>query len=128
MKPSVVKYLKEYIKGSEFMCFNKIRGGVIIIKSFFCKKCWGVVKILLFYPQLVTDPFGSDLNNSQFHLIFIDMIKLFQLNRCLVFKKYRFYVMSESSKRKFAKAVVRASGKRDKWFRSSWEKMKYNVK
>lgn len=52
MKPSVVKYLKEYIKGSEFMCFNKIRGGVIIIKSFFCKKCWGVVKNIVILSSI----------------------------------------------------------------------------
>lgn len=130
MKPSVVEYFKEYTKGSEFMYLNKIWAGLIIIKKTSSVKIvseW--LNIMLFYPQLVTDPFGSDLNDppTSFNVhrhdqtILTPLVSYYQ-------KEDKLYVMPETSERQLAKAAVLATRKRDKRFRSSWEKMKYNVK
>lgn len=130
MKPSVVDYFKEYTKGSDFMDFNKILSGFIIVKkepAIMVFDEW--LKIMLFHPELVIDPFGSELNNLpvSFNVHRHDETLL----TALVFyyqKRDRLYVMPETCEMQTADAAVLATRKRDKRFKSSWEKMKYNIK
>lgn len=130
MKPSVVEYFKKYTGGDEFMYFNKIWGGFLIIK-----KCSSVMimdewfKIMLFNPQLVIDPFGCDL---------ISLPPSFNVHRHdqailtpLVFyyqKKDGLYVMQETSESQKELAAIIATRKKDKRFSSIWESVKFYIK
>lgn len=130
MKPSAVKYFKEYTKGDSFMSFNKICGGFLIVKKCSDMKIideW--FKIMLFYPQLVMDPFGCDGINvpTSFNAHRHDQTVLTPL----VFyykEKDKLYVMQETLESQRELAAVVASRKRDKRFFSLWERIKYNIK
>lgn len=130
MKSSAVEYFKSYTRNSDFMSFNKILAGFVIVKK--CRTMrlideW--LKIMLFYPQLVIDPFGNDLNypsetfNAHRHdqAILTPLVFFYQ-------KEEKLCVMPETLESQTASAAVIASRKRDKRFRSVWEKMKYDVK
>lgn len=64
IKPLTKEYFMRYIGNEDFLDFNKIMGGIIIIKKtkatpIFLSE-WH--DISLFHPELLCDPFGEDLN------------------------------------------------------------------
>jgi hypothetical protein len=64
MKPSVIEYFTEQFGSQDFLKYNKIWGGAIIIKKtpqlLNILDQW--IKISLFHPELICDPFGKDLS------------------------------------------------------------------
>ena len=64
MKPSTIEYFTEIFGNQDFLQFNKIWGGAIIIKKtpqlLNLLDQW--IKISLFHPELICDPFGKDLS------------------------------------------------------------------
>lgn len=64
IKPLTKDYFTRYLSGEDFLDFNKILGGIIIIKRtqatpIFLSE-W--LNISLYHPELLCDPFGEDLN------------------------------------------------------------------
>lgn len=64
IKPLTKEYFTRYLGSEDFLDFNKIMGGIIIIKKtlktpIFLSE-W--LNISLFHPELLCDPFGEDLN------------------------------------------------------------------
>lgn len=64
MKPSAIHYFTEYFGCQDFLQYNKIWGGAIIIKKTPKLLCffdqW--LKISMFHPELLCDPFGKELS------------------------------------------------------------------
>lgn len=64
MKPSAIDYFTELLGNKDFLQFNKIWGGAIIIKK--THKILNLldqwIKISIFHPELICDPFGKDLS------------------------------------------------------------------
>lgn len=64
MKPSVISYFKDYFGNDDFLHYNKIMGGIIVIKK--TTQILNVIeqwyKISLFHPELLIDPFGKELS------------------------------------------------------------------
>lgn len=64
IKPTTKNYFTNYIGNEGYLDFNKIMGGIIIVKKttsipLFLSEWYN---ISLYYPELVCDPFGEDLN------------------------------------------------------------------
>ncbi len=63
MKPYTAKYFVDYFGSDEFLEYNKIMGGIIIIKK--TPQLLQVMdqwfKISLFHPELIIDPLGKEL-------------------------------------------------------------------
>ena len=64
MKPSAIDYFTELLGNQDFLQFTKIWGGAIIIKKTpqILKLLDQWIKISLFHPELICDPFGKDLS------------------------------------------------------------------
>lgn len=64
IKPSTVDYFTSYFGDSKFLQYNKIWGGAIIIKKTrqLINTIDQWIKISLFHPELICDPFGEELN------------------------------------------------------------------
>lgn len=64
MKPSTINYFTELIGNQDFLKYNKIWGGAMIIKKtpqlLYIIEQW--LKISLFHPELICDPYGTDLS------------------------------------------------------------------
>lgn len=65
MKSSTIDYFKEYFDCEDFLQYNKIWGGAFIIKKNAQALCfieqW--LKISIFHPELICDPFGKELSH-----------------------------------------------------------------
>ena len=65
IKPSTIEYFISFMGNDEFLQFNKIWGGAIIIKK--TPKLLNVLdqwlRISMFHPELICDPFGKELSN-----------------------------------------------------------------
>lgn len=62
-KPSVISYFREYYKSEEFLMFNQVPSGFIIVKK--TKNLLNIIsewyKLSLLKPDLFIDPFGKEL-------------------------------------------------------------------
>lgn len=129
MKPSAIEYFKDYIQSSAFMEYNKIMGGFIIIKK--CKFMRIIDEwfdTMLFYPQLVFEPFGNDLNNlpETFNVHRHDQSILTPL--VFYYKdKDNLCVLPETSESEKESAAVVASRKRDRIKRPFWIRLKNKI-
>lgn len=65
MKPSAIDYFTDFTGNQDFLQYNKIWGGAIIIKKtsplLNILDQW--LKITIFYPELVCDPYGKELSH-----------------------------------------------------------------
>lgn len=65
MKPTTTEYFTELFGNQDFLDYNKIWGGAIIIKK--TKKKLNILEqwlaISLFHPELINDPFGKELSH-----------------------------------------------------------------
>lgn len=63
MKPSTIEYFVSFLGNDKFLQYNKIWGGAIIIKKtkqlLHTLDQW--IKISIFHPELICDPFGKEL-------------------------------------------------------------------
>lgn len=64
MKPSTIDYFTELFGNQDFLQYNKIWGGAIIIKK--TPQLLNIIeqwlKISLFHPNLICDPYGAELS------------------------------------------------------------------
>lgn len=65
MKPSTIAYFTEFFGNQDFLLYNKIWGGAIIIKKnpqiiHFIEQ-WLMISV--FHPELICDPFGAELSH-----------------------------------------------------------------
>lgn len=65
IKPATAMYFTEYFGNQDFLQYNKIWGGSFIIKKtpqilYFIEQ-W--LKISIFHPELICDPYGKELSN-----------------------------------------------------------------
>ena len=64
MKPSTTEYFTDFIGNQEFLKYNKIWGGAMIIKK--TPQLLNIIdqwlKISIFHPNLICDPYGTELS------------------------------------------------------------------
>lgn len=66
LKQSAINYFQHLFKDTEWLEYNKIMGGAILVKKspkLTIINEW--LKIKLFRPELLMDPFGNELNENQ---------------------------------------------------------------
>lgn len=129
-KPSVIDYFNQYIGTSDYMKYNKIWAGFIFVKktdNLSIVDEW--LKISLFYPELVIEPFGLELKkipesfNEHRHDQSILTPLVFYYS-----EKDNLCVLPETSESDWKKTAVIASRKKNKRFYTFRSKVKYNIK
>ncbi len=130
IKPATAMYFTEYFGNQDFLHYNKIWGGSFIIKKtpqilFFIEQ-W--LKISIFHPELICDPYGKELSNipESFNEHRHDQAILTPL----IYKykdDFNFLIMPESSESEKLNAAIVAS-RRIIWTWNIFDKIAFRTR